>query len=431
MTAIRYLVRRGDNEPSRRGALILEVGGNLKTGEPDVQRYFGDISSLEADLLVLASSIFAADRATARGEREDFQRNLELSVPVVNLARLMPLVPDIEEILRLLSQDGWTISLRQASGIVETIPEASPGVGTTLLFSGGLDSLAAAIEYGRHSTTLELVSHRTRNTSTISTQNELAALLASGGFNVSHRHFFVSSTNQGPTDIEHGVENTQRTRSFVFLVLGAIVARRTRNYDLLYLAENGQMAIHLPLTTARIGAFSTHTAHPDVLVAMERFLGTALGFPVRLVNPYVLRTKREVVDVVRRHLPEAIPAASSCWRNAHLPAGTTHCGACVPCYVRRIAVEHSGPDTTRYARDVWANDIAGLPPDDDGRRNFADLAEFIVRFETATNEELMSEFPDLLSENFDAHEVIEMYSRFAREARTVLARYPATAPFLS
>lgn len=429
MSTARYFVRRGDHEPSR-GASVLEAGTNLKTGEADVERTFGDVSSLESDLMVLASSIFAADRATARGEREDFQRNIELRVPVINLARLMPLVPDIEEILRLLSQDGWTIILRQAPGASEDIHTARPACGTTLLFSGGLDSLAAAVEYGQSSTTLELVSHRTRNSATINTQNELAALLASRGFNVTHRHFFVSSTAGGPSDLEHDVENTQRTRSFVFLVLGAIVARRTGNYDLVYLAENGQMAIHLPLTTARIGAFSTHTAHPDVLVAMERFLGAALDTPLRLINPYVLRTKREVTDVVRRLLPEAIPLASSCWRNAHLPAGATHCGACVPCYVRRIALEHSGPDATAYARDVWAEDIAGLPPDDDGRRNFAELGEFIVRFERSTNEELLSEFPDLISDSFDTLGVIEMYRRFASEARTVLARFPGASPFL-
>ncbi|MDQ2668799.1 MAG: 7-cyano-7-deazaguanine synthase [Gemmatimonadota bacterium] len=427
---IRYLVRRDDNEPSR-GAHILEAGDNLKTGESDVELSFGDVSSLEADLLLLASSIFSADRATARGEREDFQRNIELRIPVVNLAQLLPLVPDVEEILRLLSQDGWTINLRQAPGEAEKGTARGPTLGTTLLFSGGLDSLAAAVEYGRDTETLELVSHRTRNSATISTQNDLAALLTDRGFNVSHRHFFVSSTARGPSDLEHAVENTQRTRSFVFLVLGAIVARRTGNHNLVYLAENGQMAIHLPLTTARIGAFSTHTAHPDVLMAMERFLSVALSIPLRLINPYVLKTKREVVDVVQRHLPEAIPLASSCWRNAHLPAGTTHCGACIPCYVRRIAIEYSGPDATRYARDLWAEVIAELPSDDDGRRNFADLAEFIMRFETSTNEELVSEFPELISDSFDAFEVIEMYRRFAGEARAVLGRYPATAPFLS
>ena len=80
---------------------------------------------------------------------------------------------------------------------------------------------------------------------------------------------------------------------------------------------------------------------------------------------------------------------------------------------------------------IGGQDIAGLPPEDDGRRNFADLAEFIIRFETATNEDLISEFPDLISDSFDTFEVIGMYRRFAAEARVVLARYPRTAPFLS
>jgi 7-cyano-7-deazaguanine synthase in queuosine biosynthesis len=430
VTTIRYVIRRDDNEPAR-GAQVFEAGGNLKTGEPDVERCFGDVSTLEADLLVLSSSIFAADRATARGDREDFQRNIELQIPVVNLARLMPLVADVEEILRLLSQDGWTIILRQAAGAGEAAAAPRPPAGTTLLFSGGLDSLAAAVEFGRDAETLELVSHRTRNSHTIGTQNDLASLLTAREFNVAHRHFFVSSTTGGSADLEHDVENTQRTRSFVFLALGAIVARRTGNYDLVYLAENGQMAIHLPLTTARIGAFSTHTAHPDVLVAMQRFLSAALDVPLRLVNPYVLKTKREVIEIVKQHLPEALPLASSCWRNARLPAGATHCGECVPCYVRRIAIEYSGSDATRYARDPWIEDIAALRADDIGRRNFADLAEFVVRFGTATTEELTSEFPELISENFDTVGVIAMYRRFADEARAVLGRYPMARSFLS
>ena len=56
------------------------------------------------------------------------------------------------------------------------------------------------------------------------------------------------------------LENSQRTRSFLFLVLGALAARRAGHIEIVYLAENGQMAIHLPLTQGRIGAFSTHTA---------------------------------------------------------------------------------------------------------------------------------------------------------------------------
>ena len=63
----------------------------------------------------------------------------------------------------------------------------------------------------------------------------------------------------------------------MFLILAALVARRLGRRDLLMIAENGQMAIHLPLSTARIGAFSTHTAHPDVLDSMQTILSSALA----------------------------------------------------------------------------------------------------------------------------------------------------------
>ncbi len=426
----RYVVRRGDAEPAR-GGQILEAGGNLKTGEGDLASEFGPLTSLESDLLALAASIFAADRATARAEREDYCRNIELRVPIVNTARFLPLVPTVERVLRLLSNDGWTLVLRQLGGQPERSFQSHASSGKTLLFSGGLDSLAAAIELGREAATLELVSHRTRNSATDTAQRALAERLLRSGYNIRHRQFFVSSADGGPTNLQHAVENSQRTRSFVFLVLGALVARRTGNYELLYLAENGQMAIHLPLTSARIGAFSTHTAHPNVLAAMQEFLTRALDVPIRIENPYLYRTKREVTEIVSRNLLDAIPETTSCWRNARLPAGATHCGDCVPCQVRRLALEAIGSDPTRYARDLWSEPVAALPPGDDGRRNLADLAEFAVRFASGTREELMSEFPELYSRAFDGEAAIAMYKRFAGEAITVLRRYPNLAGFVA
>ena len=43
----------------------------------------------------------------------------------------------------------------------------------------------------------------------------------------------------------------------------------------------------------------------------------------------------------------------------------------------------------------------------------------------------MSEWPELYSPNIDETEVIEMYKRFSKEARTVLSRYSELTPFLS
>jgi len=436
MSAHRFAVQLQGGGAARRGrgapGHVLEVEGNLFTGERHFEEEFETPTTLESDLLRLAAAIFAADRAAPRGQREDICRTFELRVPVTNLARLLPLVPQVENILWLLSNDGWNINLEAAPGTAESEFDAPSPAGKTLLFSGGLDSLAAAVEFGRGPGPLELVSHVTRNTFTSGAQRDLAHLVSEEGGVVRHRRFFVSSRDGGPTALKHAEENSQRTRSFVFLTLGALVGRRTGHHELVYLAENGQMAIHLPLSQGRIGAFSTHTAHPDVLVAMQGFLSAALDVPITIENPYVYRTKREVVEVVATALPRAIPDAHSCWKNARLPAGTTHCGECIPCYVRRVAVEHvMTSDPTRYARDVWTENVRGLPPEDDGRRNLMDLVEFVRRFRDGSGEDLMSEFPELYSANMDAEAVIEMYRRFAFEASEVLGRYPRVAPVLA
>ena len=428
---ISYFVRREGNEDGNCNH-VLEVGKNLFIGEDDFEKAFGPLTSLELDLLLISASIFAADRATARGHGADIARRIELHIPVVNSIRLQPLTKEIEEILRNLSNDAWKVNLRQESGDLEKNVPCAEGSGQTLLFSGGLDSLAAAIEFGKQEKTLQLVSHITRNQTTNQAQKKLAADLKNRGLNLPHHQFFVSSRGGGPSQLQHDVENSQRSRSFLFLVLGALAARRAGHIEIVYLAENGQMAIHLPLTQGRIGAFSTHTAHPDILVGMEAFLSAALDVPLQILNPYVHLTKAEVVKKVIDIFPDMVSTTNSCWRSAHLPTDITHCGECIPCFIRRIAIEHSmSEDPTVYGRDCWEEEIGQLDPEDTGRRNIVDLTEFIVQIERLSTEEIMSEWPELYSPNINDPEVIAMYKRFSQEARTVLSRYSALDPFLS
>ncbi len=412
-------------------AEVLEIGTNLITGERDFRKAFNDCTSLEMDLLRIAASAFAADRASARGTHENVCRNFILDLPVINLAKLLPVSRQIEAILRLLSQDGWDIRMRQEAGQPETSFSLPVHSGRTLLFSGGLDSLAAALEFGKGKQPLGLISHRTKNPVTDAAQKELAALLTTNKYNVVHQQYFVSSRNGGPTNLKHDQENSQRTRSFVFLMLGALTARRSGRYEMLFLAENGQMAMHLPLNHARVGAFSTHTAHPDVLVEMEKLLGQILGAPLKIRNPYVHKTKKEVVEIIVNDLPKAIPLATSCWRNARMTGGARHCGECVPCYIRSIAIESLTTDPTKYHRNPWNSYLKDLDDNDEGRRNMADLVEFVRRFESLSAADLMSEFPELYSQNVDEKAVISMYKRFAKEARGVLNKYKGTQPLLS
>lgn len=424
------LVRRRPDEPGTADTVFL-AGRNLVPGYDDFEKVFGSVSSLEADLLLLAATVFAADRAIRRGDRELLARQIQLTLPVANPDVLVPQVSAIEDILRRLSNDAWRVTFKTYRTPERPEPESAEVPGRVLLFSGGLDSLAAAVEFGKGTAPLQLVSHVTHNTATRNTQKELAALLKKSRFNIHHDQFFVSSRDGEPGTMPHDSEASQRTRSFLFMTLAALTARRRGYRDILFLAENGQMAIHLPLTQGRVGAFSTHTAHPDVLVGMQAFLSAVLAYPLTITNPYVHRTKAEVVAVVRKGLPRAIPLTVSCWKNARLPKGIEHCGECVPCYVRRIALESGGRDPTKYAKDPWRKDVAVLAPSDAGRRNLVDLIEFIVRLERGSDDEIMHEWPELYSPHVKADETIAMYRRFAAEARRVLTKHAGVVELLA
>ena len=421
-----YFIYRDTDDPSQPG-VHLRADQGVITGAAGFQNSFGAPTSLELDLLLIAAGVFSVDRGTPRGEREDFARHLELSIPVVNAGRLQPLAGSIEDVLRILSNDYWHIELRQHDGATETFPEGKRQEGQVLLFSGGLDSLAAAIEF-RNAGPLVLVSHITRGRQTRNVQDRLRGMLADSGTSLPHYQLLVSSRDVPGFD--HDIEGSQRTRSFMFLILAALVARRLGRRDLLVIAENGQMAIHLLLNTARIGAFSTHTAHPDVLDSMETIISRALGGTYRISNPYVSLTKAEVVERVWTAMRDAVAVTSSCWRSARLPEGVTHCGECVPCMIRRVAIETHGDDPTPYGRDSFAQNFSALDPDDEARRNLADLCEFSRKFETMSDADLIDEWPELYSANIDQASAIAMYRRAAQQTRAVLSKYPGLAPAL-
>lgn len=421
-----YFIYRDTDDPSRSG-VHLRADRDVITGVAEFQNRFGTATSLELDLLLIAASVFSVDRGTPRGEREDFARRLELSIPVVNAGRLQPLAGSIEDLLRSLSNDFWHVELRQHDGPTEAFAESNRQEGQVLLFSGGLDSLAAAIEF-RNLGPLALVSHITRARQTRNVQERLTGMLSDSGTSLPHYQFFVSSRDVPGFD--HDIEGSQRTRSFMFLTLAALVARRLGRRDLLMIAENGQMAIHLPLNTARIGAFSTHTAHPDVLDSMQAILSTTLAGTYRIANPYVSLTKAEVVERVWTAMRDAVPVTNSCWRNARLPEGVSHCGECVPCMIRRVAIETHGDDPTPYGRDSFAQDFSTMDADDEARRNLADLCEFSRKFETMSDADLIDEWPELYSANLDQASTISMYRRAAQQTRAVLAKYSGLAAVL-
>jgi Queuosine biosynthesis protein QueC len=193
------------------------------------------------------------------------------------------------------------------------------------------------------------------------------------------------------------------------------------------IAENGQMAIHLPLSAARMGAFSTHTAHPEFVTRATEFFSGVLQHPIKLVNPYLNQTKAEVVAKLSREHQEAIPRSISCWKSARVHG---HCGQCIPCYIRRIALEYYDLKVDKWDRDMFGEPVGSLPSTHEGKRNLSELAMFAKNFRELPEAELDIEYIQLYNKHFDRDQAAEMYRRFANEALTVMERYPALSHLL-
>jgi len=115
---VKTLVLQGLPAPSAEPeTLVLIADRNLVTGRAELAKAFGGrLTSLEDDLMMLASAVFATDLAAKRGPCELYYRDLHLTVPVANLHAFERVRDDLAVILYLLSDDNWTIDFVQSTG---------------------------------------------------------------------------------------------------------------------------------------------------------------------------------------------------------------------------------------------------------------------------------------------------------------------------
>jgi hypothetical protein len=151
-----------------------------------------------------------------------------------------------------------------------------------------------------------------------------------------------------------GSENTQRSRSFLFFALGALAASGMPDKTTLFVPENGLISLNVPLDPLRLGALSTRTSHPFFMACFNTLL-RHLALPVELLNPYRHKTKGEMVVECHDHnfLKNAAKDTMSCsaeTKGRYHGEPHRHCGHCVPCLIRRAAMQHGiGGDDTDYS----------------------------------------------------------------------------------
>lgn len=321
------------------------------------------------ELALVAVAVWIADTRLSRTEfsEDNWTREIEIVVPVRN--------PDIweghgallERILGTLSGDIWRVRFYQAGQAlrnyidgmcVDTQPRR--GAPPIALFSGGLDSYVGAIDALSRERFQPVFVGQTDagNSSTI---DELKTLLEEGSgdpLTLFRWRMSCKASDLGET-FSGGGELTMRARSFLFFAASVLVATSYGSRKIL-VPENGFISLNMPLDPWRLGALTTRTTHPYVIARFNELLAS-IGLPAGLTNPFQGMTKGEMLaqcadqGLLRRGLGSTVSCSKPKWvRRYRAQYGTSHCGVCWPCLIRRAAVRRAFPswnDPTRYVKE--------------------------------------------------------------------------------
>lgn len=377
----------------------------------------------ERDILETAGHIFAVDLACSRGRGDvEWARSIEAHLPVRDPDYWNTIAPRLEATFGDFTQDRLRLHFHQDAQPADPPRQQIdpfPPFDSVALLSGGVDSFVGALKLvdegrrplGVSHTAAGAITHAQAVVSDVITDR------------------FADFLRVGLTAQKHGStfpqpEPSQRSRTLLFLSMASIAAAVTGTPDV-FINENGIMAIHLPMTAARVGSLSTHTACPTVLERLQAMLADVLESPIQIDNNLLAYTKPEVVGIGTSlggapHLEETV----SCWS---IGRTSRHCGTCAPCLMRRISFETHGVQDAVYESDAL-NDHSVLE-NEVACDNLTHLVRIIGDLGSRSDLDLQLEYPELLNggSQLSLADTIDLHRRWANEAAAILSRGAVTA----
>jgi hypothetical protein len=364
-------------DPVAAGRLCVELDSignkaNVHIRFENVVRIFHQhLSPRLVDLLEIAAYVYGADCATSRGKgwtddesTEPWGRDFAFVIPVRepgfwNSAGIGPL---ITEVLSFLSNDKYSFSFVPLEhdrshqqqylefGDLDDWPFHGPE--RVLMFSGGLDSLAGAVETARGGGRLVLVSHRPVSTVDSRQRRLFSELRKEFPDQIIHIPVWINKAEELGRR-----ESTQRTRSFLYSALGTVVAESVQAGGIRFF-ENGIVSLNLPVADEVLRARASRTTHPVALQLLKSLCSAVTARDFAVDNPYLFKTKTDVATILSTHkAAHLIPHTCSCARSMFKRKTQGHCGRCSQCIDRRFAITAAGllayDSEADYVSDVF------------------------------------------------------------------------------
>ncbi|MFZ5908808.1 MAG: 7-cyano-7-deazaguanine synthase [Chloroflexota bacterium] len=376
---------------------------NLKLEIDDLSSsILSPIDALSADIVRIASYVYAADQSVSRGTETDvygskWTRQMHFVIPVSDPSTWgqEEISLGLSDTLSFLTGDNFTFEFAKGTTPItqSVLPERLPNQDTpdcVVLFSGGADSLCAVIEkVAQEGRRPILVSHRSLPLHDYRQTNLVTHLRAR--FNQWHfPHISIWVNLQGCKAEDY----TQRSRSFLYTCLAIAISRQS-NIKEIFLADNGIVSANPPTNAQLVGTTASRTTHPKFLYRLQQLAWKIYQDQIRIENPLAFKTRAETLEILKRNkccelLEETVSCAHS-RQSKHTP----HCGVCSQCVDRRFAtcvaqLEKYDPPS-RYKVDIF-ND-----PIEDGvnRTLVVSYIRFAKDVEQMTPEEIFKEYTEL------------------------------------
>ncbi len=290
-----------------------------------------------------------------------WRRRIQLEIQVSDVAVWRNSAAALAHALAFLTEDDWTFQFLpgRAEFAAERqgyFPKLSATENAwTSLFSGGLDSLAGALQWlARTEGTCLLVSGQTHSRIAIGQESQVAGLRDHFPRRIEHVGIHYGFPDKQRHELS-GFESTQRTRAFIHTALGSVTALMAGNSQL-FLFENGFGALNLPCDSSQFGSQNSRGTHPVFLLRMAAYVSAVFSQPFVIANPFTFSTKAQMLSALNgQQLGALLQESFSCDRFPNYNHFESQCGCCPSCLVRRLSFHVAGlaDEPKHYTTDVF------------------------------------------------------------------------------
>lgn len=435
-----------DGDPLRSDCQVIELNthgsqANVNVQLQDVAKVFRQhLTPRLADLIEIAAYVYSADCAAPRGHGWSNQNSIErwsrdfqlvIGVRELNFWQQSNVKQLLSQVLNFLSDDKYSFEFcsfeqeRNQQLYLELNDQEDwnfYNAERVLMFSGGLDSLAGAVEMAAKGENLVLVSHRPIATMDKRLRKLVAELQAA--YPVQIRHIPVWINKDGAL----GREATQRTRSFLFSALGTVVAQSMQAEGVRFF-ENGVVSLNFPVADEVLRARASRTTHPRALNLFAQLYSLVTERDFKVDNPYLFKTKADVISTITENGgSRLIPYTCSCAHQRFKPRTQWHCGTCSQCIDRRIAIYASGCEEYDFEADYETDVFTGRRKEGYEKNIAVDYVRHALELDRMSEDEMASRFNTEISRAIRgmpqtrdaAQQIIDVHKRHGETVERVL-----------